>query len=462
MAAYNGYTIPPNIAFDMTRPPYESYVKDVTGGGGGGGGGGGIIMSPTSPSTPAQASQPQQNQISTPAAGVPVTTPAGPSTPVQAPAQPAPSTPGSKTEALPARGQVSGPLMPPQSVPIAYAGGQTLGTNPNIGNQPVTAGTGAASVGNFRGAFSEGDRGAVTRGVQANELSSQRLNEMISGNSQYIRNARLAAAERASDSGMLMSSVAAGASQRAAIDAAQPFAMQEAEAYGRAASENMAAQNADNLADQGQFRDMAARDIALRAQMEDASLGRQFQSGMASNEQAWRSGESYLDRQFQQGENNANRNFQSSERAAAENFQSGQSAYDRMWRSGEAAADRYQQTYERIGSQDFQQGMAREEQGWRSGEAALDRTQNAEQAALNRAESRYSSYFSTVANREAHTAQVLNGIYSNPNLTPAQQQAAVANANAVLKSIYDGYSTVMADGIPPIFFNPYPMQFQQP
>ena len=41
--------------------------------------------------------------------------------------------------------------------------------------------------------------------------------------------------------------------------------------------------------------------------MEDASLGRQMQSSLASNEQAWRSGESYLDRQFQQGENAATR-----------------------------------------------------------------------------------------------------------------------------------------------------------
>ena len=470
------------------------------------------------------------------------------------PYQPTPYVPPSQG-ALPT---APAPNVPPPSQAITYAQGAAVGSNPYAGQGPNMLGTGAAAVGDFRGAFSEGDRGAVTRTVQGNELSGNQLNDLIRGNSQYIQNARLAANEQSAERGMLMSSIAAGASQRAAIDAAQPFAMQHADAYGRTASENMAAGNADALADQGQFRDMAARDIALRAQMQDASLGRQFQAGQANseqqwrsgessldrlltqsesaanrnfqsaeraagqtwqsgesaydrawrsgeagldryqqtnerigsqvfaagqaqNEQAWRSGESYLDRQFQQGENSANRNFQStesaydrawrgdqasldryqqtSERLGSQDFASGETAYDRAWREYQAGLDRAQQTNERYGSQDFQRGMSEDEQSWRSGEATLDRNYNSTQAEANRNESRYGTYFNMVANREQQLATVLNGIYSNPNLTPQQQQAAATNARAVLGSVTDGYNAVMANGIPPIFANPYPMQF---
>lgn len=593
-------------AYDQTRPPYEAPSVDW------GGGGGGLMGVPTTPAptTPAPAPVPGAPPVAT--LPPPVTAPAGPSTPVPAP-QPAtpappqvtapvagpdpnwqanvqrpasqpyptmpaprPATPTQTTplvqaptgggwqgtvsnQQLPPMPSGSGAVnMPPSSQAINYGASAPLGTNPYIGNAPPVQGTGAAAVGDFRGIFGEGDRGAATRTVQANELSGNQLNDLIRGDSQLIRNARLAAAQRSSEGGMLMSSMAAGASQRASIDAAQPFAMQQADAYGRTASENMAAQNADNLADQGQYRDLGARDIALRAQMEDASLGRQFQGSLASNEQAWRSGESFLDREFQQGESAANRNFQSGERAAGQNWQSGESAYDRAWRSGEQSLDRYQQTSERIGNQNWQSGetaqdrafrdyqagldrtqqtnerlgnqdfnwnlagreqdwrsgetaldryqqtneriagqdfqsgetaydrafreyqmgldraqqtnerlsgqdfsrsMSEAEQQWRSGEGALDRTATAEQAAAARNEQRYGSYFNMVANREAQLSTILSGIYSNPNLTPQQQQAAAENARALMGSVVDSYNTVMASGIPPIFANPYPMTF---
>lgn len=412
------------------------------------------IMPPAPKPAPAPAPAPSP---APPAATLPppVTTPAGPSTPVTttpAPRQPTP---------LPPKPTPTTPVIPPASQANTYAPTAPVGTNTAAGKLSLM-GTGAATVNDFRSGFNEGNRDAITRDVQGNELSSNQLNDIIRGNSQYIRNAQLGAREQAAERGMLMSSVGIGAAQRAAIDAAQPFAMQQADAYGRAASENMAARNTDAQADQGQYRDMAARDIALRAQMEDASLGRQFSAGQAAQEQLWRSGESSLDRLLQQNENAANRNFQSAERAAGQNWQSGESAYDRAFRGDQAAMDRYQQTTERLGSQDYSRDMAEAEQAWRSGEASLDRTYNAEQAAANRNESRYSTYFNLIGNRESQLAQVLHGIYSNPNLTPEQQAAAAANARAVLGSVAENYNTVLANGIPPIFNNPYPMQFDTP
>lgn len=503
-ATYGAETgINPQVEFDARRPPYETYKALPTGGG--------LMGEPTpAPTAPTQAgTNPPPATVTPPTGPMPTVPPGGVApTPVPAPTQAAPTVtppvagpdPNWQVNVQRPAGQTlppppvtpSAPNIPPASQAITYSASGPLGTNSAIGQNAPVAGLGAATVGDFRGVFNEGDRDAVTRTVQANELSGNQLNDLIRGNSQYIQNARLSANEQSAERGMLMSSIAAGASQRAAIDAAQPFAMQQADAYGRAASENMQAQNADAQADQGQFRDLGARDIALRAQMEDASLGRQFQGSLAQNEQAWRSGESYLDRQFQQGENAANRNFQSSERAASQNWQSGESAYDRAWRGDQASLDRYQQTSERLGaqdfasgetaydrawreyqagldraqqtnerygSQDFQRSMSEDEQSWRSGEATLDRNYNATQAEANRNESRYGTYFNMIANREQQLATVLNGIYSNPNLTPAQQQQAATNARAVLGSVTDGYNAVMSNGIPPIFANPYPMQF---
>lgn len=420
---------------------------------------------------PLNGSQPLIPPTTPPVAAPPVTATNWQDRVVRPPTQSVPAPPNTP----------STPLLPPQTQPISYAAGAPLGTNPHVGQAGGYAGTGAAHVADFRGVFNEGNRDAITREVQANELSGNQLNDLIRGNSQYIQNARIGAAEQAAERGMLMSSVGVGAAHRAAIDAAQPFAMQQADAYGRTASENMAARNVDAQADQGQFRDMGARDIALRAQMEDASLGRQFQGSMAQGEQAWRSGESALDRSFQQGENAASRNFQSSERAASQNWQSGESAWDRAWRGDQSALDRYQQTSERLGSQDFASGetaydrawreyqagldrdfnrsMSEDEQAWRSGEAGLDRTYNAEQGALARSEQRYGSYFNLIANREQQLSSVMNSIYSNPNLTPEQQAAAAANARALLTSVTEGYNAVLSNGIPPIFNNPYPMQF---
>lgn len=487
MVMATGYRgISPNVAFDMQRPPYETYSdKPLIGGGG-------LMGEATQPApTPAPAPAPSPTTpVQTPSGPMPTVPPGGVApTPVPAPApqvtpQVASPNPNWSQNVQRPAGQAPPPPPVTPSTPIIPPGytSSPLGTNPNIGASPNMQGTGAAGVGDFRGAFNAGDRDAVTRTVQDNELSGNQLNDLIRGDSQYIRNARIAAGEAAAERGMLMSSVGVGMGVRGAIDAAQPFAMQQADAYGRTASENMAAENADAQADQGQYRDMAARDIALRAQMEDASLGRQFAAGQAQNEQAWRSGESYLDRQFQQGENTANRNFQNeqaaferawrsdealrdryqqtTERLGAQEFQSGETAYDRAWRDYQAAMDRAQQTNERYGAQDFQRAMSEAEQGWRSGEAALDRTYNSEQASLNRNEQRYGTYFNMIANREQQLATVLNGIYSNPNLTPQQQAQAAANARAVLSSVTDGYNTVMANGIPPIFANPYPMQFQ--
>lgn len=57
------------------------------------------------------------------------------------------------------------------------------------------------------------------------------MNQLLDSDSSYIQQARQSGAEQAASRGLLNSSISAGASQKAAIDAAMPIAQQDAKAY---------------------------------------------------------------------------------------------------------------------------------------------------------------------------------------------------------------------------------------
>ena len=69
------------------------------------------------------------------------------------------------------------------------------------------------------------------RRVTQDELVANQLNNLLNSNSTYIRNARQRGVEYAGSRGMVNSSIAAGASQRAAIEAGMPIAQSDAAAY---------------------------------------------------------------------------------------------------------------------------------------------------------------------------------------------------------------------------------------
>lgn len=105
-------------------------------------------------------------------------------------------------------------------------GGQGFIYDSRIGNAPLPPGMQGTA-----------DR-AYTRTPQQNELSSWQLNQLVDQNNPYIQQARQQAVEQANSRGGLNSSIAAGNAQRAAIEAAAPFAMQNAGAFGQAAGDN--------------------------------------------------------------------------------------------------------------------------------------------------------------------------------------------------------------------------------
>ena len=92
------------------------------------------------------------------------------------------------------------------------------------------------------------DFDATTRTVNPEtETVAGQLNSLLTSGSPYLERAKAGARETANSRGLLNSSIAAGAGEAAAIDAALPIATADANAYGTAAREN---QGYENTSDQ--------------------------------------------------------------------------------------------------------------------------------------------------------------------------------------------------------------------
>lgn len=123
----------------------------------------------------------------------------------------------------------------------------------NGSGSSYTSGTGYGStqIGNYtnlpQGITNAGGQNstsnAYTRQVQPNELASYQLQGLLASDSPYIAQARQAGLDVSNDRGLLNSSMAAGNSERAAIQSALPIAQQDAASYGTAAGQNLDALN---------------------------------------------------------------------------------------------------------------------------------------------------------------------------------------------------------------------------
>lgn len=380
--------------------------------------------------------------------------------PTMVPGQGLPSTgkpPPVGPDTPPTNDRGRGPMPPPESTPMPKPNPQVVtpmpkpnptvvggagtappaaATTPGGGSAPTFSpawggGGGGGSGGSidFRRGVAETNTDAMTRTVNDNELTSRQLSRLIDENGRFIQNARLSARESAAGSGMLLSGVAVGNAERAAIDAAAPIAQADAGVFANTASENMRAGNDDRLADQ-----MAGR-----------SLLSQSESQM-----------------FQSGENATNRSFQSAESAAGRAFQSAESATERGWRSEEGARDRSQQFLMQERGFSFQDAQAAVERGWRSNEAVQERGFTGQQNEAQRQSARIAEFNQLMGNREAGLSNQLSAIFSNTALNPSQQQAAAANARALFTSTAASFNAAFAQGVPSIFFRPYEMQQPTP
>lgn len=387
-----------------------------------------------------------------PGGPTPAPTPPPPSTPTPVPdppgqvgpinpspggnAAPVPSTPRVPTPVpeTPPRAELINPRPGGNASPIGPATPPPAAATPTT-QTPSWTGQPPTPLRDWREGFNEVDRDAVTREVGENELTSRQLARLIDENGRYIQGARLNADERSATSGMLMSSFAMGAAERAAIDAGVPIAQADAGVYANTASENMRARNEDIQADQNQGRSLFGQSLGLEAQMAEAEQGRRFQSTEAAGERNWRSGESGLDR--------AQQTFL---QQMQQDFQGTQAEYERAerrWLQGDQQA--------------FQRGEAEIERDWRDEVQVRDQTFTGEQNELSREQQRFSEYSAIMRSREEQLSQQLAAIFSNPKLSAKQQEAAAANARALFTSVTASFNAAFAAGIPEIFKTPYQM-----
>lgn len=136
------------------------------------------------------------------------------------------------------------------------------------------------------------------RSVQGDETVEGRLSGLMRGDNELIRIARENANFGASERGLMGSSIAAGAAERAARETALPIAQQDAAWYGQTAKDNMDAKNRDLLADQEMNATLYGQEVDRNWRSGEAALGRAHDLRIQSNDQSWKSGEAEADRQL--------------------------------------------------------------------------------------------------------------------------------------------------------------------
>jgi len=223
-------------------------------------------------------------------------------------------------------------LVPPFRVRPGLNGGTTadsiLGGGPGSGAgfqqaQGSTARAGRASVNLDR--FN-----ATTREVQDEELTSNQLNSLLEEDGAFIQNALQRGRELAQDRGALSSSIFAGASQRAAIDAALPIASADAQAFQRAASENMAALNQNTLAKLQSATQIAISNASNQTQASVATAQNRTQASTANAQISGRLGEARLRFESQRIANDARERIAETQLNAQFTMQQGQFAQQRF------------------------------------------------------------------------------------------------------------------------------------
>lgn len=163
-----------------------------------------------------------------------------------------------------------------------------------------------------------------TRQVQDNELSATHLTNMLDQGGRYITSARGRGARRAASRGSPNGALAAAAAEGAAIDAAAPFALQDAQAYGTAAGQNLDSLSSQRMADEQNSTTRYTSDNSVGAQLriaernsEDRRFDREHESEQNRFEREWRTSERAGDEAFRARERQSDRDFEARENRRA-------------------------------------------------------------------------------------------------------------------------------------------------
>lgn len=187
----------------------------------------------------------------TPMPKPPVNVPPKPPYPENPIPMPKPIPPASPSPTDPWGTPVPKPTVPTQPTPVTPVIPVDPGPDPTAPEVPMpkpparpVTGTNLPPSGFGVGNAQGGTLGLdFMRQVTPNELVQNQLQGLLSQNSAYMNNARLRGMETAARRGLGNSSIAAGASQRSALEAALPIASADAEVYRTANEGNFSALN---------------------------------------------------------------------------------------------------------------------------------------------------------------------------------------------------------------------------
>lgn len=168
---------------------------------------------------------------------------------------------------------------------------------------------------------SPGRASASGRRAQQNEMSAWHLDKMLGSDSPLMQRARQKAMAQSGGRGLMNSSIAVGAAQGEMIDRAQPFALSDADAHRRAATETLQAKNQASLTNAQLATQAGIAGMQANAQRDQtllqADIGGQQDAtrhllGMETREdqQQWQSEENQRNFSFQAAESRLNREFQ--------------------------------------------------------------------------------------------------------------------------------------------------------
>lgn len=252
---------------------------------------------------------------------------------------------------------------------------------------------------------------AETVNVGSNSTVAGQLNGLIAQNSPYLQAARAGAAKQANSRGLINSSIAAGAGETAAIQAALPIAQQDAATNFNADQFN-ATQRNSFATDFNRFNQQAyLQDDQQGFASEQAGLDRTQQKDILTQQQDFQGTQAGLDRQQQTALQNSQQQFQGTQ----------------------AGLDRQQQTALQNSQQQFQ-GTQNEAQ--RQLQLTLQQIDSQTRTDLGLIEADYKTLLQTSANASNLYSEVLKtiaGIQLNTSLSADNKATLIQQQKDQLK-----------------------------
>jgi len=176
---------------------------------------------------------------------------------------------------------------------------------------------------------------ADTREVKDNATVRGQLMQLLDDNGKYMRNARTRSNEAANSRGLLNSSMAIGAGERAAIESAMPIATQDANTYDTRARTNMDAVNTERRFNAGNEQQMGLANMNAQNTSRQFNTNANNQAGQFNANAQNRAGEFTANAQNRAGEFNTNANNQAGQFNANAQNRAGEFTANAQNRAGE-------------------------------------------------------------------------------------------------------------------------------